>query len=111
MFAPRPKQLVEQNLQLFNSVRHFGSLAPHVLSSNKGLAAMLAFCPTQQENVHRQAGLCHFYLRFFLPGHGSSPVNSARPPSSSKRTPNLSTSLSGRSSLSNQRSEIVVSEL
>jgi len=43
-------------------------------------------------------------------GHGSSPVSSASPSSSAIRLPNLSVSISGRSSSENHRSDTVVSK-
>lgn len=71
---------------------------PQIMSANRANA-----------RVHVGRSGSESYRRLLRPGHESSPVSSARPPSSSTRAPKRFTSTSGKSSPSNHSSEMVVS--
>jgi hypothetical protein len=71
---------------------------PQIMSANRANA-----------RVHVGRSGSESYRRLLRPGHDSSPVSSARPPSSSTRAPKRFTSTSGKSSPSNHSSEMVVS--
>lgn len=71
---------------------------PQIMSANRANA-----------RAHVGRGGSESYRRLLRPGHDSSPVSSARPPSSSTRAPKRFTSTSGKSSPSNHSSEMVVS--